>query len=174
MQAIVLAWQGQCSRDSHIMKLMRTLFMFAPHHHFTITMQHLPGNTNLLADAISCKQFTKFFLLFHRHSDSPRRPLACSTSSNLTPATLASPLLCPVHKTVIPHRDQALHSFLQDTTCPPARHQLLAAQRPTLPLHCISKEWPQQPYAYTCLLLVHVPGRMGLQTPANTIHCSHW
>ena len=60
-QAIVLAWQGQRSRDSHIMNLMRTLFMFAAQHHFT--MQHLPGKTNSLADAISCKQFTKFFSL---------------------------------------------------------------------------------------------------------------
>ena len=62
-QAIVLAWQGQRSRDSHIMNLMHTLFMFAAQHHFTITMQHLPGKTNLLADAISHKQFTKFFSL---------------------------------------------------------------------------------------------------------------
>ena len=41
--------------------------------------------------------------------------------------------------------------------------QLLAAQPPTLPLHCINKVWPQQPYAYTCLLLVHVTGRVALQ-----------
>ena len=62
-QAIVLAWQGQRSRDSHVMNLMCTLFMFAAQHHFTITMQHLPGKTNSLADAISRKQFTKFFSL---------------------------------------------------------------------------------------------------------------
>ena len=55
-----------------------------------------------------------------------------------------------------------------------ALYQLLAAQLPTLRLHCISKEWLQQPYAYTCLLLAHVIGRMELQTPAKTIHCSHW
>ena len=62
-QAIVLAWQGQRSRDSHIMKLMRTLFMFAAQHNFTITMQHIPGNTNVLADAISRRQLTKFLSL---------------------------------------------------------------------------------------------------------------
>ena len=62
-QAIVLAWQGQRSRDSHVMNLMRTLLMFAAQHHFTITMQHLPGKINSLADAISRKQFTKFFSL---------------------------------------------------------------------------------------------------------------
>ena len=62
-QAIVLAWQGQHSRDSHIMKLTRTLLMFAAQHNFTITMQHIPGNTNVLADAISRRQFTKFLSL---------------------------------------------------------------------------------------------------------------
>lgn len=60
------------------------------------------------------------FLLLHRHSDSPPRPLEYSTPSNSTSATFASPLTCPVHKTVIPHRDQALHSLLQDTTCSPS------------------------------------------------------
>ena len=45
-----------------------------------------------------------FLLLLHRHSDSPPRSLACSTPFNSTPATLALPLPCPVHKTVIPHR----------------------------------------------------------------------
>jgi len=42
-QVIVLAWQGQRSGDSHIMNLMHTLFVFAAQHHFTITIQHLPG-----------------------------------------------------------------------------------------------------------------------------------
>ena len=70
-QAIVLAWQGQRSRDSRIMKLMRTLFMFAAQHHFTITMQHLPGNTNLLADAISHRQFTNFLSLAPRAQRQP-------------------------------------------------------------------------------------------------------
>lgn len=93
------------------------------------------------------------FLLLHRHSDSPHRPLTYSTPSNLTSATLDSLLPCPVHKTVIPHRDQVLHSFLQDTTCLPSTscwphsHQLL-------PWHCVNKKWPQQPHAYTCLLLL--------------------
>ena len=31
--AIVPAWQGQCSSDSHIMNLMRTLCHTAPVHH---------------------------------------------------------------------------------------------------------------------------------------------
>lgn len=58
-------------------------------------------------------------LLLHRHSDSPPRLLEYSTPSNSTSATFSSPLTCLVHKTVIPHRDQALHSLLQDTTCSP-------------------------------------------------------
>lgn len=151
---------------------MHTLFVFAARHHFTITTQHLPGKTNSLADAISRKQFTKFFLLLHRHSDSPPRPLEYSTPSNSTSATFSSPLPCPVHKTVIPHRDQALHSFLQDTTCLPS-----TGYWPHSYLLCHStaqaRNDPQQPYAYNCLPLVHVIGRTGLQTPAKTIHCSH-
>ena len=62
-QAIVLAWQAQRSRDSHVMNLMCTLLMFATQHYFTITMQHLPGKINSLADAISREQFIKFFSL---------------------------------------------------------------------------------------------------------------
>ena len=70
-QAIVLAWQGQRSRDSHIMKLMHTLFMFAAQHNFTIAMQHIPGHTNLLADAISRRQFTKFLSLAPQAQQQP-------------------------------------------------------------------------------------------------------
>ena len=72
-QAIVLAWQGQCSWDSHVMNLMCTLFMFAAQHHFTITMQHLAGKTNSLADAISRKQFTKFFSLAPQAQQQPTK-----------------------------------------------------------------------------------------------------
>ena len=53
------------------MNLMHTLFMFAAQHHLTMTMQHLPGKTNLLADTISHKQFTKFFSLVLQAQQQP-------------------------------------------------------------------------------------------------------
>ena len=70
-QMIVHAWQGQRSRDSRLMNLIRNLFMFAAQHHFTITMQHFRGKTHSLADAISRKQFTKFFSLAPQAQQQP-------------------------------------------------------------------------------------------------------
>ena len=141
-QGIVLAWQGQHSRDSHIMNLMCTLLMFAAQHHSHYHNATSPRQNSCYQMPSPASNSPNSFLWLYRHSDSPARPLECSTPSNTTPATLASPLPCPVHKTVIPHRDQAL-SFVSAghhmSTC----YQLLAAQPPTLPLHCISKEWPQ-------------------------------
>ena len=102
-QSIVFGWQGQCSRDSHIMNLMCTRFQFAT--------QHPSPRQNQITSRSHLLQTIHHILLLHRHSDSPPRLMAYSTPFNSTAATLASPLPCPLHKTVISHRDQVLHSF---------------------------------------------------------------
>lgn len=62
-QAIVLAWQGKSSKQQRIMRLLRMLFLTAAQHNFTVTLSHLPGRYNAIADALSRSQFTRFFAL---------------------------------------------------------------------------------------------------------------
>jgi hypothetical protein len=60
---IVQAWEGKGSKQPRVMSLLRTLFLTAARNSFTITMKHLPGKSNEIADAISRKQFDRFFSL---------------------------------------------------------------------------------------------------------------
>ena len=60
---IVQAWEGKASKQPRIMSLLRKLFLAAAKNHFTVTMKHLPGKTNNIADALSRKQFNRFFFL---------------------------------------------------------------------------------------------------------------
>ena len=62
-QAIVLAWQGKSSKQPLITSLLRMLFLTAAQHNFTVTLKHLPGKKNDIADALSRRQFTRFFAL---------------------------------------------------------------------------------------------------------------
>ena len=59
-QAIVFAWQGKNSKQPKLMSLRRRLFPTAA---FTVTLHHLPGKLNSIADALSRQQFTRFFSL---------------------------------------------------------------------------------------------------------------
>ena len=60
---IVQAWEGKSSRQPWIMHLLRLLFLTAAKGNFTITLNHIPGITNPIADAISRQKFTRFFSL---------------------------------------------------------------------------------------------------------------
>ena len=62
-QAIVFAWQGKSSKDLQIMCLLRKLFLTAAQHNFTVILSHLPGRHNAIADALSRRQFNRFFAL---------------------------------------------------------------------------------------------------------------
>ena len=61
--AIVLAWQGQSSKQPRIVNLFRRLFFSAAEHNFTLTLVHLLGIKNGIADSISRKQYQRFFTL---------------------------------------------------------------------------------------------------------------
>lgn len=62
-QAIVKAWEGQSSKHPKLMSLMRLLFLTAARSNFTVTLKHIAGKSNELADALSRKQFNRFFTL---------------------------------------------------------------------------------------------------------------
>ena len=60
---IVQAWEGKTSRQPRIMSLLHLLFFTAAKGNFTITLKHIPGVKNSIADAISRQNFTLFFSL---------------------------------------------------------------------------------------------------------------
>lgn len=60
---IVQAWEGRRSKQPRVMSLLRKLFLTAARNNFTITMRHLPGKTNEIADALSRNQLDRFFSL---------------------------------------------------------------------------------------------------------------
>ena len=52
-EAIVWAWQNSRCKQPDIMALLRRLFFIAASHNFHITLQHVPGKYNNIADALS-------------------------------------------------------------------------------------------------------------------------
>ena len=60
---IVQAWTNQSSRHPGIMDLLRTLFFIAARNNFTVSLVHLPGRLNCIADALSRNQMSRFFSL---------------------------------------------------------------------------------------------------------------
>ena len=53
---IVQAWTNQSSRHPGIMDHLRTLFFIAARNNFTVSLVHLPGRLNCIADALSRNQ----------------------------------------------------------------------------------------------------------------------
>ncbi|VDI32332.1 Hypothetical predicted protein [Mytilus galloprovincialis] len=51
------------SKETNIMKLMRKLTMCAATYNFAVYSEHLPGKSNVIADALSRLQMNKFRLL---------------------------------------------------------------------------------------------------------------
>jgi hypothetical protein len=45
------------------MEFLKTLFFIAAQHSFTVSLVHLPGRLNCIADALSRKQISRFFSL---------------------------------------------------------------------------------------------------------------
>ena len=62
-QAIVLAWQNRRAKQPLLAALLRRLFLTAATGNFHVTIKHLPGCSNAIADAISRRQFTRFLSL---------------------------------------------------------------------------------------------------------------
>lgn len=70
-KTIVEGWQNMSSKHPRLLTLFRTLFLHAARHNFTITFKHLPGRHNLLADALSRRQFSLFFSLAPQAAKEP-------------------------------------------------------------------------------------------------------
>ena len=62
-QAIVHTWQNKSSKHPAISDLLRRLFFVAATHNFSVSMSHLPGCHNKIADALSRHKLTEFFTL---------------------------------------------------------------------------------------------------------------
>ena len=60
---IVQAWARQSAKHPDLMRLLRTLFLVAAQHSFTIRLSHLPGRLNSIADALSRNKVPLFFTL---------------------------------------------------------------------------------------------------------------
>ena len=70
-QAIALAWQGKSSKQPKLMTLLRKLFFIAAQNNFTVTIKHIPGTKNSIADAISRMQLQRFFSLAPQANKDP-------------------------------------------------------------------------------------------------------
>ena len=70
-EAIVLSWEHRRCKQPHIMALLRTLFLTAAANNYHVLIKHLPGCTNELADALSRKQFHRFFSLAPQADKTP-------------------------------------------------------------------------------------------------------
>ena len=57
------AWSHKSSWDPVVSSLLRTLFLVAAQDNFNISLHHLPGKSNALADALSWNQMDRFFTL---------------------------------------------------------------------------------------------------------------
>ena len=86
--AIVNAWSHKSSRDPAVSSLLRTLFLVAAQDNFNVSLRHLPGKNNALADALSRNQMNRFFTLApHADPNQLRRP---ATASVCTHCSLAN------------------------------------------------------------------------------------
>jgi len=57
---IVNVWKKGSCKQKLIMSLVRKLFLFIAHHNINIIVEHFPGEKNLIADALSRLQVSKF------------------------------------------------------------------------------------------------------------------
>ena len=66
-----LVWKTGTCRDRDIMRVIRTMFMFAAIRNINITLRHIPGTTNILADYLSRLQVMEFRRAFPTAADHP-------------------------------------------------------------------------------------------------------
>ena len=72
------------ARDPLLAHLLQCLFFYATHFQFRFTAQHIPGHSNLAADALSRNQLTTFFSSLPQANPIPDRinPAAASLASH--------------------------------------------------------------------------------------------
>ena len=59
-QAVVKAWQTKAPKDHNLATLFRKLFLVAAKNNFNVSLQHIPGLCNDIADALSRQQMQRF------------------------------------------------------------------------------------------------------------------
>ena len=69
--AIVQVWLAKNPKDKQVAALCRTLFFIAAENHFNISIHHLPGINNPIADALSRQQVQRFKRLAPEADASP-------------------------------------------------------------------------------------------------------
>ena len=69
--AVVEVVNSGYSRDKDMMHLLRCLFFISEHHHFLIEAVHLPGKTNVAADALSRNNNSQFLQVVPEAQERP-------------------------------------------------------------------------------------------------------
>ena len=59
-QAVVKAWQSKAPKNHNLANLYRKLFLLAAKNNFNISLTHIPGLSNDIADALSRQQMQRF------------------------------------------------------------------------------------------------------------------
>ena len=70
-EAVVYVINKGSARDPIVAHLLRCLFFYAAHYHFSIRAVHIAGQTNILADALSRNNLAMFFSSFPQASPYP-------------------------------------------------------------------------------------------------------
>ena len=109
---IVQAWARQSAKHPDLMRLLRTLFLVAAQHSFTIRLSHLPGRLNSIADALSRNNLPLFFTLAPQADHQPTQPhITCPRPEPPSPAPTEQSH-GPIYCNHLCHWDQALPGFL--------------------------------------------------------------
>ena len=70
-EAVVVILNSRCSKDPHLMHMLRTLFFIEAHYQFKITAKHIPGTLNTWADHMSRHKLEHFYDYHHTASHYP-------------------------------------------------------------------------------------------------------
>jgi len=110
IRLIAFVWQGQRFSDSYHEPYTHPIYVCrtAPFHHNNATS---PRQNQLTCRCHFLQVIHQIILPCSIGTATAHPDPSNLTPSNSTSATLASPPICPVHKRVIPHRDQVFHCF---------------------------------------------------------------
>ena len=70
-QAVVHVVNSGYSKDKDLMHLLRCMFFFRAHWGFELRVEHVPGEQNVAADAVSRNNFSLFFQVWPDASPQP-------------------------------------------------------------------------------------------------------